>query len=397
MATTGYQAGVDSSDVEISYGIEAAWGVKPAVAFKKVRMSSEGFSSEKTRARPPEIRSDGQAAHGVTTQEAATGSLGLLFAYGVYDDLLASLLNGVWSTELDINGAAGDIDAVASSSTFESGTAGKFADVVVGQWISVFGFSNEENNGAFRVTAKAVNNLTITVEGTLVDETPSGTSAAIRGKYLRNGVTVNTLHVQKKLAAALYLVYPGSYPSSASITASVGGFMEGNMSFLSKSEDKATSSQSTGSEVEAPDGRVIDTVAGFSNAQIDDSAIASVIQSLTVDLTKNNARSQYGLGSAASRGMGRGTLTVTGTLSVYFKDFTLYDMYKAETDHLISFKALDNAGEGYIITLPATTLLNPKVMAGGEDTDVMAEFSLEASKDSTYGCTIQIDAIPGTA
>jgi hypothetical protein len=94
--------------------------------------------------------------------------------------------------------------------------------------------------------------------------------------------------------------------------------------------------------------------------------------------------------------MARGTIDVSGTMSVYFTDFTLYALYKAESDHIISFAALDNTGAGYIFTLPGATLMNPTIVAGSPDTDIVSEFELEGNEGTGVyaGVIMQIDRIP---
>jgi hypothetical protein len=176
--------------------------------------------------------------------------------------------------------------------------------------------------------------------------------------------------------------------------------MEGSFDFFAAQEAKGTTTLSTGgTPTAAPTGNVIDTVAGFSKLEVGGAAIAAVAQGIDLTFAKEGARGQYGLGSAAAQGMARGTLTVSGTLSIYFTDFTLYDLYKNETDSLVSFAAIDQAGDGYIFTLPAATLMNPSIVAGGPDTDVVSEFELEGNpapaSDTLYsGVTVQIDKIP---
>jgi len=217
----------------------------------------------------------------------------------------------------------------------------------------------------------------------------------IQGSTLRNGVAFRSYYFEKQLAAALFLVYSGSYISDGNLNAQVGGFLEGTFNFLCASETSGTSTAGTGPAVAAPTGRVIDTVAGFSQLEQNDTAIAAVVQGISWTVTKNNARAQYGLGQAEAQGMARGTIDVNGTMSVYFTDFTLYDLYKAETDQIISFAALDDLGEGYVFTLPGVTLMNPQVVAGGPDTDVVSEFELEGNEGSGIyaGVIFQIDKI----
>jgi hypothetical protein len=405
--STGFNAGIDSSDTIVRYGEEVVWDTVPAIAFQEVRLTGESFSEQKTRTRPEEIKADGFVSHALTTQVQATGGLNFALSFGTYDDLLGGLLNSSFTSELGISSTTTDISvdlALANLTGVGFTSTGDVLDsIVAGTWIRSSGWiTNAGNNGLFRVTAVDTVNNEVQVSATagdgagLVAETSVGTEVKIQGSTLRNGTDFRSYYFEKQLAAALFLVYSGSYISDGNLNAQVGGFLEGTFNFLCASEASGTSTAGTGPAVTAPTGRVIDTVAGFSNLEQNDTAIAAVVQGISWTVTKNNARAQYGLGAENAQGMARGTIDVSGTMSVYFTDFTLYDLYKAETDQLISFAALDDLGAGYIFTLPGVTLMNPTVVAGGPDTDVVSEFELEGNGGTgTFeGVIMQIDKIP---
>jgi hypothetical protein len=412
--STGFNAGLDSSDTIVRYGEETVWDAVPAVAFQEVRLTGESFSEQKTRTRPEEIKADGFVSHALTTQVQATGGLNFALSFGTYDDLLGGLLNGSFSTDLAIQSvastavitvhdSAGTPLPTLGGSGFSTNNTSLFDLVVIGSWIRVSGFvTNPGNNGIFRVTDVDTANDEVQVSDTagggagLVDaEVSTGTEVNIQGSNLRNGVEFHSFYFEKQLAAALFLVYSGSYINDGNLNAQVGGFLEGTFNFLCASEASGTSTAGTGPAVAAPTGRVIDTVAGFSQLEQNDVAIAAVVQGISWTVTKNNARAQYGLGAANAQGMARGTIDVNGTMSVYFTDFTLYDLYKAETDQIISFAALDDTGAGYIFTLPGATLMNPTIVAGGPDTDVVSEFELEGNEGTGnyVGVIFQIDKV----
>jgi len=416
--STAFNAGIDSSDVVVRYGEEVVWngpngdGTPPAVAFTEVRLTGESFAEQKTRTRPEEIKADGFVSHALTTQVQATGGLNFALSFGTYDDLLEGLLNGDFTTDLALDAITVDVLvdatlAVSGGIGFTSTLSGKFDALVAGQWFRASGWvsGGAGVNGIYRVTnvvAGASPELEVSATagdgGTLaaLDAQVSVGAEKFRGKMLRNGVAFHSYWFEKQLSAALFLVYSGSYINDGNLTAQVGGFLEGTFNFLCASETSGTTTGGTGPPNEAPVGRVIDTVAGFSNLEVNDVAIAAVVQGISWTVTKNNARAQYGLGQATAQGMARGTIDVSGTMSVYFTDFTLYDLYKAETDQIISFRALDDTGEGYIFTLPGVTLMNPTVVAGGPDSDVVSEFQLEGNGGSgDYASVImQIDSIP---
>lgn len=409
--STGFNAGIDSSDVIVRYGEEVTWNTVPAVAFQEIRLTGESLSEQKTRTRPEEIKADGFVSHALTTQVQASGGINFALSYGTYDDLLSGLLNSSFSADLAITSVATTAIITSSLSLpnltgqgFSTNNATLLDSVVAGQWIRVSGYtaSAGASNGLYRVTAVDTTNNEIQVSATAgngpnqVADASTGSEVNIQGSYVRNGVAFRSFYIEKQLSATLFLFYAGSYISGGTLNAQVGGFLEGSFDFLSASETNGSATQSTGGPTAAPTGQVIDTVAGFQQLEVNDTAISAVVQGISWTVTKNNARAQYGLGQAAAQGMARGTIDVSGTMSVYFTDFTLYTDYKNETDRIVSFAALDNLGQGYIFTLPGVTLMNPQVVAGGPDTDIVSEFELEGNEGSGVyaGVIMQIDKIP---
>lgn len=431
MATSGFQAGLDASDVRVSFEREATYKTDPSIPFKFMRLLNESLASSKTRTRPQEIKSDGQAAHALTTQIEATGdiSIGLSAAGGSndhYDDWLLGMINrddftaAVSVTGTDIE-AFDDTPGVESSGNpgFTSGTTDKFNALRVGDWVKASGFTAAAVNGIFRVVsvttgASAALQLTGPGSADIVDES-AGANVTIRNDgQARNGVDVNTMQVEKELTpdgagSPLFLLYTGVYISGGSLSMQLGGFVEGTFSLLAADEALGTSTASTGTRVAAPTGRVIDTVSGVQQAGFDDELFEasnppgfdSVLQSLTLNFTKENARTQFGIGSSVGKGIGRGTLVVDGTASIYFRNRFLYDLFTAESDHVLSFAALDNLNQGYFFSMPAVTLMNPQIVAGGPDSDIVGEFTLEGNPGTfaatetpaATAFTIQIDKI----
>lgn len=383
--STNYSAAIDTSDIVLSYGEESVWGTLPAVQFDAVRLTGESLSESKQRARPNEIKPDGVVSHAITTQVGVEGAFNFALSAGTFDDFVAATLNSTFSAPETITQT--DFVAAAAGGTITT-TAGDFSGLVADQWVSVTGFAEAGNNGYFKVVSATSTVLTVT-PNTLVDETP-GTSCTVKGSTLVNGTTVRTFFMQKELASNLFLTYAGVYPSSMQLNASVGGFAEGSFNVMAKNEAKATTDSSTGAANAAPSGRVIDTVSGVATLLVNGAALSAPAQSVQLNITKQGARSQYAIGSADAQGIGRGTIDVSGSISLYFADFTNYDLYKNETDVEINIGLRDNTGNGYVFTLPAATLMNPSIVAGGPDSDVMAEFQLEGNPDAN-GVICQVD------
>jgi hypothetical protein len=202
--STGFNAGLDSSDTVVRYGEEVTWDTVPAVAFQNVRTTGESFSEQKTRTRPEEIKADGFVSHALTTQVQATGGLNFALSFGTYDDLLGGLLNGSFSADLAIQSVVTTGVIAASTALpnltgagFTFGNATDTDNIVAGSWIRVSGFAtNPSNNGLFRVTAVDTVNEEVQVHNTagqggsgLVNESSTGSEVNVQGAILRNGTS----------------------------------------------------------------------------------------------------------------------------------------------------------------------------------------------------------------
>jgi hypothetical protein len=388
MATTDYAAAIDSNDLIMSYGPESVWGTLPAVAFQDIRLDSEGFSSNKSRIRPNEINPDGQASAAITTRQESPGSLNFSVSAGTHNELVASSIGGVFTTPLAISAAT--IAATATGFT-DSGSGFVTGGIVAGQMVKLSGFSNTAIDGIYRVDTVAAGEITTTPVPPSTET--EGQTITIKGSMCRNGIVFQSFFFQKQLAAALFLTYAGAWPTGGSLDVGVGDYLKGTMNFINKGETKQTTDQSTGAHSAAPTGTVIDSINGIGTILRNGSAIDAVIQRIGVRWNKEGARGQYGIGSALAQGIGKGKLMVDGTLSSYFKDFTLYDEFIAETGGPISFPALDNAGKGYMITVCNATIMNPRIVAGGSSQDILAEFQMEGNPGAALfgNKTLQID------
>jgi hypothetical protein len=357
-------------------------------------VNSEGFSEQKNRSRPGEIRSDWQVSAAVTQDLQARGSLQFGVSYGNTDDLLAGLLTGAWTADLAISAvgiAAAQTVSDGSEGTF-TGVAGDFDDAVVGQWIKVAGFSTAGANGYYRVLSKLTDGSAITVAPAPADDA-GGTSETITitGSMLRNAKVFNSFSIQKRLSTGLGFIYPGTFFTGGQINAARGQFFSGTLDALCKNETKAASEVGSNA-LAALTNKVMNTVGHFQALNIDGTASTSKIMNLNTTITREGAALAFALGSEAAQGIGSvGGLSVGVSADIYFADYDLYDAYKAETEKEFSYRVTDTAGNTYIVTIPIAVLGSSNIVVGGPNQPVMARFEGMADPSATYGCSLQID------
>lgn len=406
-SVAAYQAAFETTTTQMSYAPESTWAAAPATIFQAMRLLSESMAHKKTRTMPGEVRGDRQTPAGLTTQETASGAIVMPAFYAetgrasAFDDFLSATVGGDWQVPTAIFGVGGDI-VLAADGTLTSSTAGKFTGIKVGQYLKLKGFTNTINNGFYRVVA--VNSLTSLALAPLgfvpVAETPAGTAATISFSCVQNGVFFKSIFMQQRLdpAGTKWFRYPGSYPASCAITLSLGQFMQATFNMASQQELKGTTDASTGGIVPAPNTRDLDPVAGFKGVYFNDAPIGTGVNSCAVDLTNTGAAGEYFLGSPIAAGMLGGTFMAAAKLDIAFRDFVMYDAFRAETKGVFSAHFGDQAGNRYIFTIPqALPLFDSGIAMTGPNKMLTAPITIEAAPDTASGCTINIDRFPAGA
>jgi len=396
MPTTGYTAAIATNDIIMSYAPEADWGVKPEVAFKQIRVESEGFSGTKTRTRPAEINASGQVSAAVTTKTEAKGDLKMGLSAATPFDILAASFAAVPTIAITF---ANKTTVAATATGFTDSGNGLTAanNFNVGQWIRVKGFTTTgvTINGYYQVLTRADGVIT-TLPAPPVTKI-AGDSITITGSMARQAKEFQSFFVQKQLASDKFLHFGGSWPTGGNASASLGGFFETGVQFLCKAQEKATTDGSTGAQTVAGTGNVIDTVTGFGDIYRGATKMDAVVNKIDLKWEQQSARAIYGMGSASAAGMGKGLVEASGSIDIYFKDFALYDEFINETAAMVSFRGVDGNGDGYIFSIANATIMNPKITAGGPNQDVMATFELEGNPSATAGvfagACMQVDKV----
>ncbi|MBC9178568.1 phage tail tube protein [Pseudoroseomonas ludipueritiae] len=389
------QAAVETTDVLLSYGVETNWGQKPAGNLKMLRITGESLTGQKQRNRPSEITRVRQVAKSVTQQKSAQGGFNFALSFDTFNDIFAALLGSTWTAPLAIDGVGGDITAVAAGNKLTSTTANKFQAVQVGQWIRLMGFSANggANNGFARVSAKT-SATDITLAGkVLVNETPTGTAAKIRGSMLRNDNEMQSIYFQKQTGTVGGLIYPGALITGASLQGGVGNNFTGSFNVLAKDQ---VQSDTMANATDAPTGGFHDAVANFGGCWLDDTPMNAALQNVSLELSREGAAMDYAMGSAGAAGGRWGQLQSGGQLAFLFKDYDLYKgRFDTEQQGRLAWATADDAGNAYIVEQLGATLMNPQIQAGGPNQAVVASYTVEGNpSQDAINRTIAIHRLP---
>lgn len=124
------------------------------------------------------------------------------------------------------------------------------------------------------------------------------------------------------------------------------------------------------------------------------SALSGIyLQSINLNLS-NNLRARNAIGQANAWSIGAGSCNITGSITAYFEDDSLYDKFLAGTETALEFTLTDAATNALRINLPRIKFTSDNVNSPGLDQDVMETINFQAMYDGTTEAAIQIERTP---
>jgi len=386
---------MDSNRTALYYGEEYTWGTAATCTYQELRFTGESFAYNITNVTSGEIRSDRQITDLIQTDADTSGGFNFELSYDSFNELLEGALWSDWSTPLAISalGIGINVSGVLSAGAGATNDTANFSLATVGQWIELRGSSNVTNNGYYQITAKS-SYATITVSPVPDATVASGADTiTIKGAYLRNGTTEHSYTVIRYhggLAADQYFTFLGQSINSFNLSAQAGAILTGSFDYIGKSATLTQTSAAAAAATAAGTTEVLNAVSNVGEVREAGSDVSDcLVQGIDFTLT-NNIRGLKALAVLGNCDIGVGKCDVTGTLTAYFKDDSLYDKYLAGTPTSISYKVEDASGNAYIFDFPQVEFESDGINAGGQDQDVVESLGFRAYKDPTYGYTIQI-------
>lgn len=212
---------------------------------------------------------------------------------------------------------------------------------------------------------------------------------------LKNASTLKSFTHEKKFMTGgtdQYHRYTGQVANTLSLNIEAGKRVTGSLDFLGKSMS-AAQTIITGATYTAPNTNpTMNAATNFASLSLTGVTAPAITKiGLNID---NKMRQQPIVGSLYSKGVGSGRFVVTGSLEAYFENQEMLDLYLNDTASALAFSIGGASTLKYAISLPKIKFTDAEILAGGNDTDVMAKMAFQAYYDSTALCTMQITRTP---
>jgi len=270
--------------------------------------------------------------------------------------------------------------------------AGSFIDdgLKVGDALIVSGFTTANDQTA-QITA--ITDLVVTldsttlIDATSVDTTVFDTTAVI----IKKGSTVTSFAVEKAfsdLDTPEYQFYTGGVVNTLSLDVSPNSMITGSFGMIFKDAENGTSVYH-GSTVDVATNRPFDAFTGYINEG--GSAIA-VASSMSLSLDNGFARNFVLMDDTAPQ-VTSGKSNVTGTITLYFVDSTVYNKFVNETESSLELQLMDDDENAYVITLPRIKYSSADTPVSSDDA-IINTMNFQALDDATEGSNIVIRKQP---
>lgn len=383
--------GFASSSVEqLGYIPEATFGVTPASGnYKKLRMTGESLDYTISKEASEEINNTRTVSSMIPVGASASGAIEAEISYAEYDPLIEACLQSSF-VEHGTDGVgtafSGTFTTTAiTASVAPSGNAA-FTTLKKGQFFRLTAPGNGNDGKILRVSlTTAPTSTVITVESATPLVVGTGvTGCIVSSARLTNGATQKSFSIERQNSDITeYWCYKGMTVSSMDINVSSGARSTMSFNFMGKKAERATTTLLPGTAVES---QTYDIHSGSTGPAcyiwVDNAPLAGTyIQSASITYD-NTLRAQEAVCELGAIGIGSGTVSLTGTLEVYFANGNLFDKMVSNTNISFVLSTLDNAGNGYIITIPKASISTLTTQAGGKDQDMILSIEFMGLRDN---------------
>lgn len=378
------------SRVQLSIAEEATFATTPTADGQIIRYVSESLQKDSNQVTSDEVDSTRNVTDRKQVAFTSNGDISGEFSVKNLDVVLP----GVMGNDFDSYSITStDISITAATSTISTAGAVDFSvDLSVGMFIQPKGFADNTFDKAVKITSVSATEIVVdatSLSTALVDES-AGESVTIAGKGMNNGTALKAYTIEKYFAdVSKYLYYNGCIVNSLALSFPTQALVTSTLNFLGANEESDTSTVFTGYTAAATES-VVDTSNNIPSVRIDGTSTPP--QSFDISIA-NGARQNAVVGQQKSLNGNQGRMDVTGTMNLYFEDFTEYTLFENNTSFAFDFQIKDTDGNIFVISMPACKATACPIVNGGTETDIIAAVSFGAIKDSTLGYQIRIDQI----
>lgn len=378
----------DSNRLLMRFKEEAAYKTPPGgAAWNLVRFTGESLAPTQASTRSEEIESSRMTTAIIRTDVGAAGDINAELLYADHDKFYEYGIQSDTTFVSDTPGA--EVDSVGATVTTNVFTeAGGWSGYAIGDWIETKGFTDPANNGVFKITNIAGNDVTVQGDALVTEagapgKKARGSSVITNGVALDTGATPAQVFTLEKAYQDLtneFAQLNGGAVTGFTVSGERGGILQSVFNVIAAQEVSAAASDASGDNALAnttPINSVDHVLKVHEALNLTDTKYD--VTALNLACT-NAVRAQGVMGTLGATGLGNGSLAITGSHAAYFTTKTVMDKFLGFVTSQLAYVFKDEAGNVMVFELPAVKYTGGQRVAGGKDTDILAEMTYEVFK-----------------
>ncbi len=386
-------AQAESNRISLRISKETTWGETPSTpTMVRIPYLSDSLIHDKRTVQSNVLRSDRMRDGQVEVGVSAGGDIPFELRFTDFQTLLEVAMSSTWAVASKTGaGSLNDVAFAAASGGTQviTGPSGWTTDFVLHAWVRVKSAAQAANNGVFQITAKTATTLTI-ANTSGVSETDS--SAVITMKYLRNGITKQSVLIEKAYEdlSNTFEYFTGMRVAGFSLNVQAEQIVTGTFRFMGKQGFTSTATVS-GSLTSASNDDSMNASVNVGNILENGASLSTALKSLTLDFN-NNPRTLQAIGNKAAIGVNLGSIEIKGRVEAYFENLTLLDKVRNHTVSGLSFRMTDPDGNVMIFNI-GRLYFSGNPTNPGINQDAMLPLDYSAEREQVDSFMLQIDAL----
>lgn len=373
----------ESNRVSLRYIEENVWGTLPDTpTMQALRHTNQSLSHNIGSQGSNEIRADRNTADSTPTNKQSGGGFDFELSPGTFDDLiLGALCNDAWAditttAYTTLTKTVGDLAVPTSPNGYYyevTSTTGDGGPASEPTWPTTYGATVVDGE------------VTWTCRGPVSAST--------------SGTTKVKFSIEKAfLDINQFMLYTGMIVNQFNLNISANSPITGSFDFMGKIPSTAlaqttfcTGTGGTGGTgvTDATSTTVFNAIGNVGTLYENGSALSNIyLQEVSFSIN-NNLRASPAISYDSAVNVNLGSCEVTGNISAYFADNSLYDKFLASTATSLVVPVSNSEG-AYLFVFPRIRLETDQDNGGAINTDIMEQIGFRCLYDSTTDAQIRI-------
>jgi len=393
-----------SERISIIYYPETVFGVADTgtPTYQAVEAVSEGLKQQASHQKSRTLVDDRMVKQLIRSDVQAGGPTEHELQYGAYDDwFAAAFMTASWAAAVSVTVADAVLTADAGPGTVTiTTTAGTFSGFSAGCWVKLSDLTTASNKTFAKIITVAAKVLTLRLANADQDfAAPLTTQACkiVQGAQITNGTAFTSFSLEVGFTDLSNEIKQFLGSAIDKMTLGIETESIPNLSFewLAKNEDSITATLGDGTPDAASTNDILNTV----------DHIYRVLEGKTTDLTNldctqfsfslmNNLRARKRLGVLGATSLGLGVGSSEGTLRQHYTTKALMDKKIDDVETglavILNDGGLSAYGNCYVLEQPSIKYTDGARVAGGQDSDILADMSYESFKDPTEEIIVRL-------